>query len=83
MRQQAITSQAASAFSLEEDGVYYGADKESSVAGQRICSPLKILGKLRTPESLEWSRLVGGMSARRSGKRLSSTCEIVWGVVTP
>ena len=58
MRQQAIISQAASAFSLEEDGVYYGADKESSVAGQFICSPLKILGKLRTPESLEWSRLV-------------------------
>jgi len=58
LRQYAITSKASSAFSLKEDGVYYKADKESSVAGQFICSPVKILGKLRTPESLEWSRLV-------------------------
>jgi uncharacterized protein (DUF927 family) len=57
-RQHALDVQSSSAFSLEEDGVYYHPDQEGGGNKIFICSPLKVLGKLRSPESLDWSRLV-------------------------
>ena len=57
-RQQALDVRSASDFILREDGVYYSPDQEASDNMQFICTPLKVLGKLRSPESLEWSRLV-------------------------
>ncbi len=57
-KQRSLDAQASAAFSLEGDGVYYNLDQEGNGDKMFICSPLKVLGKLRSPESLDWSRLV-------------------------
>lgn len=49
---------AASDFSLEDDGVYYNFDQEGSGNKLFICTPLKVLGKLRSPDCTSWARLV-------------------------
>lgn len=49
---------AAAAFSLKADGVYYSASSGVEDDGIRLCSPMSILGKMRNPDGVSWSRLV-------------------------
>jgi uncharacterized protein (DUF927 family) len=50
--------QTSSAFSLEEDGVYYHRDQEEDGNKIFICSPVKVIGKLRSQGSCDWARLL-------------------------
>ena len=49
---------AAEAFKLREDGVYYSQSLCHDDDSIKICSPMKILGKLRNPDGSGWARLV-------------------------
>lgn len=46
------------AFSLKADGVYYSASSGVEDDGIRLCSPMSVLGKMRNPDGVSWSRLV-------------------------
>jgi uncharacterized protein (DUF927 family) len=51
-------AQTSSAFLLEEDGVYHQQDQEDGGNKIFICSYVKVLGKLRSPGSCDWARLL-------------------------
>lgn len=45
-------------FTIKTDGVYFSVSCGLEDDGVRICSPMKILGKMRNMEGQSWSRLV-------------------------
>lgn len=49
---------AATAFMVKADGVYYSASSGVEDDGIRLCSPMSVLGKMRNPDGVSWSRLV-------------------------
>lgn len=46
------------AFSLEKDGVYYHRDQEEGGDKIFLCSYVKVLGRLSSPGSCDWARLL-------------------------
>lgn len=49
---------AANAFQLKEDGVYYSPTQGMEDDGVCICTPLRIIGKMRLQDNTGWGRLV-------------------------
>ena len=48
----------AAKFVLRADGVYHISHGDKDDAGQKICSPMKVIGKMCSPDGDGWARLV-------------------------
>lgn len=49
---------AAMSFAVKDDGVYYTRSGDIDADGVRICSPMKVLGKVRDTQGCGWARVV-------------------------